>query len=443
MTEINSSIVPTFQRSFPSSPLSSASSSPLSATSTHSRRHKSCNEALQFESEITPLICLTSTDALQSLNQNSHDVVQRRNSNTIEYRRVSKERVSWKKSLSELSEKLGEICGSGSNISVDGSPKSVSSFSSHSLSSSPMTKNKLYEKVNDLKLKDFPVDALSPPEQPHTANNTLRKPKMKRAESLFASVSPHKSIMVRHTETNQLLQKQLFQITKKMSGDEGNQSFSDAVDSCTNIENYHASSLQVQQLSLHKDTLLPTFEDFKVEMVNTTKLLIRRSSSPDNILLQVSLDMAVNRNCLCLMDRKNFLFLHNYPSSVVSLDYGTGTKFYIPVVVENPTRDGGYAFSISIPAEFKSEDILVKTVDNLLTVSCIHRRTSMGRMDRRSIHSTAPSPCHTTMDVSFLLPLSLDSRSVSASLTNHNQLIITSLGKLPQRIVDCVHEECV
>lgn len=428
MTEVNTPLISQFPNSFPPSPLSSASSSPLSTTSGHSRRHNSCDDQIEFEAKCQPLDDFTGTKTLPITKHSSHDLVYRRNSNTVEYRPKNKERISWKKSLSELSEKLGEICGSGSNISIDCIPKTKTSVSSHSLSSSPMNNFQLGDRSGILKMNDFSDEMLHHPE--HTSEITMMKPPMRRAESLFTSDSPHKSIVVRHLETNQLLQSQLFQITKKFKGDVGKNSVEDFRD--PSISNYHIHSLQVQPLSLQKNALLPSFENFSVKMVSKTKLLIRKTNSPDTILFQVSLDKGVYKNCLCFMDENKKLSLHSYPSSIVNVDYGIGNHSFIPVVMSNSTDDGGYTISIHIPVEFQLEDITVKTVDNLLSVSCIKRRTSMGRMDRRlrGTLSNTPAHHHLTMAASVLLPSSVNSRSVSAYITIHNQLIIQSLGLL-------------
>ena len=426
MTKINTSLISAFQHSFSPSPLSSASSSPTSTLSTYSRRHNSCNDNLSFDYSVQPLIPL---ETEKSLNNDSHDFIYRRNSNTIEYRRPKKEIASWKKSFSELSEKLGEICESSSSICLESTPKSKSCLSSQSLSSSPMNHFKLKDKLKVVKINDSFDEILN--KKNSNSTELVRKPQMKRAESLFEAVPFYKNIAVRHLETNLRLQNQLFQITKKSntSGKLGIDTFDDLNDASISFTDYQLSSLQSQKINFQEQILLPSLEDFKVELVDGNLIVVKNSCNSGHIILEAKIEKPINNNCICFMDNSKNLFLNCYLSSIVSLNTGQGTNSFIPVVTQNSNSKGGYIVSIHIPKEFKSEDLIVKTIDNLLNVSCMHRRTSMGKVDRR-LHSSLSNSSigsNLTMGIQLLLPASVNSRSVSASLTNHHQLIVKSI----------------
>lgn len=178
-------------------------------------------------------------------------------------------------------------------------------------------------------------------------------------------------------------------------------------------------------------------EDLVVAVDDSRHLTVEAISTfGDNVLYDSPLsDDLTSGSLLCHLTGNGQLHIRRQSPSLASEKFvGTGSVF-IPIIRLNETSLE-LTVVLHIPEDFRFDDVIVRTVDSQLIV--IGRKRSMslqatdGSMElssQTSHHSVRPS-----FRVFVQLPKEVNCRSVNASLTDDNQLIVKGeIDPLPRR----------
>ena len=158
-----------------------------------------------------------------------------------------------------------------------------------------------------------------------------------------------------------------------------------------------------------------------------------------SVLSQLELppDTQLNR-LMCTITQSNMLYIRERTLEAMETVYEGIKHRYLPIILEDEVNCTVRCI-LHVPEEFTYEDVLVKTVDEQLVVSG-HKPSSSAQdspegwpLDRKS-PLTVPSSPSPMFKMIVPLPDGVDSRSVSASVTQHNQLLISAtLGSASRR----------
>ncbi|ELU14699.1 hypothetical protein CAPTEDRAFT_204443 [Capitella teleta] len=316
---------------------------------------------------------------------------------------------SWEESLIELSKGLQVICGSPEEPE---NGKGLGLLSPSKLSPPSPAQQSNVGGLPTIHEYKRTCSMLSPPWQtnsgvPWTPNSS--------------PCSEYKPLLVRHEESHDKLQEKLAKICKKPSKPEDGEEEEDPASETgfRHKENYmlRRESLKLgfrfhQDLSdCDVDKLLVAVDD---SGVLTVAVIADWSDSAR--LSEVQLPSATDLSkMVCTVSVCNVLYLRER-SSVILNFHSTGlTKTFLPIVIEDEAN-ARVKCILHIPDHFKAEDVNVKTLDDHLVVSCSDKTSS------------------TSFKMDVQLPDGVETRTISAKISNRNQLLVSGvLGSSSRR----------
>ncbi len=357
---------------------------------------------------------------------------------------------SWGDTISELTKGLQRICGRSPSNSGNSSPflrlggchgGGTTPTSSCSLRASPdVTPN------------------LSPVKTPRPRPEVPRRTAWMRLDSHppTAGVSG-RPLMVRHEETNEKLHEKLSKICRPRTSGVSASDGASGLPAARQVMELSRSSFRRESLKAGFRHHVPV----NPVDVNCLAVAVYRIHGQDHILrvllfqgkcpriveeLQLPAATRVEHILCCYVDGK--LIIRERSRPALSLEGRDPCCQFLPVIQDDE------AFSelrvvLHIPACFRFEDLVVRTVDDSLVISgrrkrmCDLRPHSCGDypalqcdplaeevQDGEDVFCAQPEPTIRLSDPQFSMAVELgervDSRSVSATLTNSNQLVIVA-----------------
>ncbi|ESN99221.1 hypothetical protein HELRODRAFT_162733 [Helobdella robusta] len=448
----------------PLTPASSLSSSPTFASSPFlTRRHHSVScptRQINFsQNEDDTLSKSFSIPAGSHFSDNSRDIDQKR------FHKSScslKEKSSWKESLTELSEKLQLICGSGSQSLSSNSLNSLK-LKTSGLASSEQIYNFLSADNLNNKLQTSDVEEVfrnSCPETPLFFNNNFSSKtfvnddvrtkkyhkQLKRTESVTDSEHCNQQVVVRHFETSIKLHNQLAQITglsskichsqipkpnrKRYYFDIRNK-ISAAKIQEESFDNFLNLALKKQQIDIFCEI---ETEHLIVRVDKVKRKIFVENAQLSNLHVpynkihkcyEFDLESDVPECCLCLSNKNKSLTITQHSADIINLEYNeSADSLCLPVVKGDEKSYGKYTISMYVPKCCNLNDISVQTVDDRLFI--------IGKKDITGPKNAGPEkdkhPHVNCFKVDVKLPSSVDCRLVSSYYTKNCQLIVSTDG---------------
>jgi len=182
-------------------------------------------------------------------------------------------------------------------------------------------------------------------------------------------------------------------------------------------------------LRLKVDVRSTMFEDLVVSVTDQNLLTVHTSHDSNKILLRSSLPDTVELNrLLCYVHGPTLLVQERPEEQSITVFIGTDCA-YLPVVRENEIKKE-LTIVLHVPALFQFKDLNVRTIDDSVVITGIkdggntpaNFNSAIFSFDSSVVEGATQPP--SSFQVTMQLPTGTDSRSVSAWLAKHNQIIV-------------------